>query len=49
MKTDIHFLLSYLAHFFLELELLQGKFVEKIETHISCSVTFLPKIVQFIR
>jgi len=39
MKTDIHFL-SYLAQFFLELEIFQTKFAEKLETHILCSVTF---------
>ena len=39
MKTDIH-LWSYLAHFFLEWEMFQIKVVERIETHILCSVTF---------
>jgi len=38
----IHFL-SYLAHFFLEWEMFQIKVVEKIKTHILCSVTFLQK------
>jgi len=38
MKTDIHFL-SYLA-LFLEWEMFQTKVVEKIKTHILCSVTF---------
>jgi hypothetical protein len=37
MKTDVRFL-SYLAHFFLELEIFQTKVVEKIKTHVSCSV-----------
>ena len=39
MKTNIHFL-SYLAHFFLEWEMFQTKVVEKIKTHILCSLTF---------
>ena len=38
-KTDTHFL-SHLAHFFLELEMFQTKVVEKIKTHVLCSVTF---------
>jgi len=39
MQTDIHFV-SYLTKFFLECEMFQTKFVEKIKTHILCSVTF---------
>jgi hypothetical protein len=39
MKTNIHFS-PYLAQFFLEWKMLQTKFVEKIKTHILCSVTF---------
>jgi hypothetical protein len=39
MKTDIHFL-SYVAQFFLEREMFQGKFVEKIEAHFVCSISF---------
>ena len=42
MKTNIHFW-SYLAHFFLEWEIFQTKVVEKIKTHILCSVTFFRK------
>ena len=42
MKTNIHFL-SYLAQFFLEWETFQTKVVEKIKTHILCSVTFFRK------
>ena len=42
MKTNIHFL-SYLAQFFLEWEMLQTKVVEKIKTHILCSITFSRK------
>ena len=39
MKTDIHFL-SYLAHFFLEWEMFQTEFVDKIKTHILCFFNF---------
>jgi len=39
MKTNIHFL-SYLAHFFIDWEMFQTKIVDKIKTHILCSVTF---------
>ena len=39
MKTNICFW-SYLAQFFLEWEMFQIKVVEKITTHILCSVTF---------
>jgi hypothetical protein len=39
MKTNIHFL-TYLTHLFLEVEMFQTKVVEKIKTHIMCSVTF---------
>jgi hypothetical protein len=39
MKTNINFW-SHLAHFFLEWEMFQTKIVEKIKTHILCSVTF---------
>ena len=42
MKTNIHFV-SYLAQFFLEREMFQTKVVEKIKTHILCSVTFSRK------
>jgi hypothetical protein len=48
MKTDVHFL-SYRAEVFLELEMLQTKVLEEIKTHVLCSVTFLPKIVPFMR
>ena len=49
MQTNIHFL-SHLAHFFLEWEMFQTIVVEKIRTHILCSVTFflLSKIVPFV-
>ena len=39
MKTNVHFW-SYLAHFLLEWEMFEIKFVEKIKTYILCSVTF---------
>ena len=39
IKTNTQFW-SYLAYFFLEWEMFQTKFVEKIKTHILCSVTF---------
>ena len=39
MKTNTHFL-SYLAQFFLELEMLPDKFVEKIETHFMFNKVF---------
>jgi len=32
--------LSYLAHFVLECEIIQTKVVDKIKTHILCSITF---------
>jgi hypothetical protein len=46
MKTSIHFL-SHLTRFFLEWEMFQTKFVEKIKTHILCSITVFSKIVLF--
>ena len=42
MKTDIRYW-SYLAQFFLEWEMFQTKVVEKIKTHILCSVTLFQK------
>jgi hypothetical protein len=45
MKTNIYFLL-HLAQFFLEWEIFQTKIVEKIETHILCSVTVPRKSCQ---
>ena len=32
--------LQYLAEFFIEFEMFQTKVIEKIKTHILCSVTF---------
>ena len=42
MNNNVH-LWSHLAQFFLEWEMFQTKAVEKIKTHILCSVTFLRK------
>jgi hypothetical protein len=42
MKTLSH-LWQYLANFFLEWEMFQTNIVEKIKTHILCSVTFFRK------
>ena len=39
MKPNEH-IWSYLAQFFLEWEMFQTKVVEKIKTHILCSVAF---------
>jgi hypothetical protein len=39
MKNIINFL-SYLAQFFLELEMFQMKSVQKAKTRVVCSVTF---------
>jgi hypothetical protein len=36
--------LSYLAHRFLERRIFQTKTVEKIKTHILCSITFFSKM-----
>jgi len=43
MKTETHFW-SYLAQFFLEWEMFQTNVVQKIKTHILCSVTFFRKL-----
>ena len=51
MKSKAYFW-SYLSDFFLEREIFQKKkkVVEKIKTHILCSITFFPpKIVPFMR
>ena len=42
MKTDKHFFI-YLADFFLEWEMFQINDVEKIKTHILCSINFFLK------
>jgi hypothetical protein len=42
MKTNSHSL-SYPAHLFLEWQIFQTKIVEKIKTHILCSITFFRK------
>ena len=41
MKIYVH--LWYVARFFLEWEMFQTKVVEKIKTHILCSIPFLRK------
>ena len=48
MKLYRHFYHISLV-FFLECEVFQTKFVEEIKTYILCSVTFLSKIVPFMR
>jgi len=40
---------TYLAQFFLEWEMFQTKFVEKIKTHILSSIFFSPKNLPFMR
>ena len=46
MKTNTHFW-SYLAQFLLEWKMFQMKLVEKIKTHILCSVTLFYNRVFF--
>jgi len=46
--TNIHFW-SYLDELYLEREMFQTKVVEKIKTHILCSVNVFSKIVTFVR
>jgi hypothetical protein len=41
MKTNIVHFLSCLAQFFLEWEMFQANMLEKIKTHILCSITFI--------
>jgi hypothetical protein len=48
MKTNIHFL-SYLPHLFLEWEMFQAEFSEKIIAHILHSTTFFLKVMPFMR
>ena len=43
METNLHFW-SYLDHFFLEWEMFRTKVVEKIKTHILCSITYFQKL-----
>jgi hypothetical protein len=47
MKIYIH-LWKYLAEFFLEWKMCRTKVIEKIETHILCSVTFYLKSCRFL-
>jgi hypothetical protein len=42
MKTYVH-LWWYLVEFFLEWEMFQTKFVDKVKTHILCSLNFFQK------
>ena len=42
-RRPIHIFLSYLVDFFLEWEIFQNNVVEKLKTHILCSVTFFFK------
>jgi hypothetical protein len=42
MKTNIHFQ-SYLAHLFLELEMLRAEFIKKIKTHFMFNNFFFSK------
>jgi uncharacterized protein (DUF362 family) len=48
MKTYANLRL-YLAEFFLEWEMFQTKVVEKIKTHILCSITLFLKNMLFMR
>jgi hypothetical protein len=48
MKTCVH-LCQYITEFFLEWEMYQREFVEKIETRILYTAPFFPKIVPFMR
>ena len=48
MKSYVH-LWYYLAEFVLEWKMLQEKVVEKMKTHILCSLYFFPKILPFMR
>jgi hypothetical protein len=43
MKTNIHFW-SYLTYFFVERKMFQKKVLEKIETHILCSIAYFWKL-----
>ena len=42
MKTNIHFW-PHLAQFFLEWEIFQTKFADRIETYMLCSIFFSPR------
>ena len=48
MNTNMH-CLSYLAHFFLEWEIIKTKVVEEIKAHFVFNNFFLVKIMQFRR
>jgi len=50
LNANIHFFILYLAHFFLESEMLRTKIVEKNQnTHFVFSNFFLQKILPFMR
>jgi hypothetical protein len=49
LHEDQYTFLSYLTYFFLELEMFQTNFVEKIKTHILCLVIFFSKFAPFVR
>jgi hypothetical protein len=50
LHDDVHTLEEFLAQLFLEQEIFYTRVLEKIKTHILCSVTFfLPKIVPLKR
>ena len=46
MKTIVP-ILFYLPHFFLELKMLETRFVEKLEIHILCSITSFRELCCF--
>jgi hypothetical protein len=46
VNTSTH-VVSYLAHFILEWEMFETEVVEKIKTHILCSVRFFRKLCRF--
>jgi hypothetical protein len=49
LHEDQYAFLSYLAQFFLERKIFEVKVVEKIKTHILCSIIFFPAVVPFMR
>jgi hypothetical protein len=44
MKTYVHLWQNF-VEFFLNSDMFQTKDVEKIKTHVLCSITFVPKIL----
>jgi hypothetical protein len=47
MKSYVN--LWYIAKCFLEQEMFETKFVEKMKINILCSINFFPKILPFFR